>query len=291
MINSWWLPIMISALCMGFYDICKKDAVKNNSVMPTLFFTVLTGMVIFSFAALLRGKLISSLSCSTGEYFLVLIKSTLVGSSWICVYYAMRELPVTIAAPIRSSSPLWTLFGGILLYSETPNWMQILGVVLCLSGYFMFFELGKKEGFSWKSKGMLLIVAGTLMGAASALYDKYLLHTVKIDREMMQMYFFINLVLVMGVFTLIRNFFGQRRQFYWKWTIFMTAVLITLSDFCYFFGVSQPRAPISMISIVRRCSCAVTFILGALIFRDKNIREKALALILLLTGAVLLAFT
>ena len=99
----------------------------------------------------------------------------------------------------------------------------------------------------------------------------------------------VNLVIVLGGFTLLRNIFGNRHTFVWKWSIPATGVLIMISDFSYFYGVSQPDAPISMISLVRRCSCAVSFFLGAMIFRDKNIKEKSAALILLLAGAAILA--
>ena len=290
MINGWWLPVVVSALCMGIYDICKKDAVKDNSVMPALFFTVLSGTLFFMAGAVCSGNLLNTLRCSFVEYFFVLIKSVIISSSWICVYYGMRELPVTIASPIRSTSPVWTLIGGILIFSERPGLMQILGVIICLIGYFMFFGLSSKEGFPWKSKGMVLTVAGSLLGAVSALYDKVLLHQLNISREVLQMYFFINLVLVMGIFTFIWHFFGQKRAFIWKWTIPATGILIAISAFGYFYGVSQPDTPISVVSVVRRCSCAVTFVLGALIFRDKNIREKAWALALLLAGVILLAF-
>ena len=64
---------------------------------------------------------------------------------------------------------------------------------------------------------------------------------------------------------------------------------IPVADYSYFYALACEEAPISMISLVRRCSCAVSFFLGAAIFRDKNIKSKALALLLLLLGAALLA--
>lgn len=257
--------------------------------MPALFFATLSGAVFFILIASVRGELLHSLFCTFPEYLLVLLKATIVAASWICVFYAMRELPISLASPIRSTSPLWTMLGGILIFGEIPGWLQAGGIVMIFCGYFLFGQLGKREGFSFRSKGMKLIILGTLLGAASALYDKFLLNIMSLDRQMVQMYFSINLVLVLGSFTLLRNIFGNRHRFIWKWTIPVTGMLITISDFSYFYGVSQPDAPISMISLVRRCSCVVSFFLGALIFRDKNIKEKALALILLLGGAALLA--
>jgi len=44
-----------------------------------------------------------------------------------------------------------------------------------------------------------------------------------------------------------------------------------------------------MISLLRRCSCVVTFVVGAVIFHDRNMKRKAAALVLLLAGAAILA--
>jgi hypothetical protein len=46
-VDSWYIPTIISALGLGLYDICKKHAVKENSVMPVLFLATLSGTVFF----------------------------------------------------------------------------------------------------------------------------------------------------------------------------------------------------------------------------------------------------
>ena len=289
MFNSWWLPTLFSAIGLGVYDVCKKHAVKDNSVMPVLFLATLCGSVFFVAISAIQGGLISALHCSTRDFLLVLLKSAIVSSSWICVYYAMRELPISLASPIRSTSPLWTMIGGILIFREIPTWLQALGMVTILLGYMCFSILGKKEGFNWKSKGMQLIIAGTLLGAASALYDKFLLHTLHLNRQMLQLYFSIDLVFLVGAAWGIRTLFKHQHPFIWKWSIPATGILLIIADYSYFYALSQPEAPISMISLVRRCSCAVSFFLGAALFRDKNIKSKAWALLLLMAGAALLA--
>jgi transporter family protein len=203
--------------------------------------------------------------------------------------FKLLELPISLASPIRSTSPLWTLAGGILIYREFPSWFQALGMAVILSGYILFSFFGSREGFPWKSKGMQLIIAGTLLGAASALYDKYLLNTRQLDPGMLQFYFSLYLVVFLGAAWGIRTLFGHHHPFQWRWSIPVTGILLILADFCYFNAVSVPDAPISMISLLRRCSCVVTFVLGVKIFRDVNVKRKAAALVLLLAGAAILA--
>ena len=174
--TAWLIPIIFSALTLGFYDICKKDAVKDNSVMPVLFFATLSGSIFFVLATAASGNITHAVSCSASHYLLTLLKSVIVGSSWVCVFYAMRELPITLASPLRATAPMWTILGGLLIFHETPTKLQAVGIHFIFIGYLLFNLIGKTEGFNWKSKGIILIVAGTLLGAVSALFDKYLLH-------------------------------------------------------------------------------------------------------------------
>ena len=289
MFDSWYLPTLLSAVGLGFYNICNKHAVKDNSVMPTLFCATLCGTAFFALLTACRGELASVSAFPLRDQALVALKSLLVSASWICVYYALRELPISLASPIRSTSPLWTLIGGVLLYGEIPTWLQAVGMALILVGYMLFSFFGSREGFGWNSRAMVLIVAGTLLGAASALYDKYLLNVLRLDRTMLQFFFALDLVVVLGAAWAARSCFGRKRRFVWKWSIPATGILLILSDFSYFYALGIPSAPISMISMLRRCSCVVTFFVGARVFHDRNLKRKTVALAVLVAGAVLLA--
>ena len=257
--------------------------------MPVLFLSTLSGTLFFAVLSMVRGTGAEVFNTNAFEQTLVALKALLVSSSWICVYYAMRDLPISLASPIRSTSPLWTMAGGIIIYREIPTLFQALGMAVILAGYILFSFFGSKEGFSWKSRGMRLIIAGTLLGAMSALYDKFLLNKLMFSPAMLQFFFSLDLVIVLGAAWGIRKLFGHSHKFNWKWSIPATGILLILADFCYFHAVTMPEAPISMISLLRRCSCVVTFFLGTKIFNDVNIKRKALALALLLLGAALLA--
>jgi len=285
----WWFPALCSAFVLGFYDVCKKHAVRDNSVMPVLFLSTLSGSCFFIAAAVCSSGIRSVFTTDINSFILIMIKSLIVSASWICVYYAMRELPISLASPIRSSAPLWTAVGGIWLFGELPTFIQGLGMLIVLTGYIMFSFLGGKEGFNWKSRGMIFIIAGTLLGACSALYDKYLLNTLHLDRKMLQIYFSLDLVFILGAAYGIRRLFGAKHPFVWRWSIPATGILLIAADYIYFYALSLPDAPISMVSLVRRCSCVITFALGVRVFHDVNIKRKAVALALLLTGVILLA--
>lgn len=281
-------PILGSALLLGFYDISKKHAVNANAVMPTLFFATLSGSVLFCLLTLFSGQASEIIVADGAFHLAVLTKSLLVSASWICVYGAMRDLPISIASPIRASSPLWTCLGGMLLYSELPSAVQAAGMAAIFLGYYLFSVLGKLDGFSWHSRGMVLIFLGTLLGAASALYDKFLLHVLKLPRLPMQFFFSVDLVLIMGLVWLLTRRRNTKEVFVWRWSIVLTGVLLIAADYLYFYALSLPDTPISQLSLIRRCNCLVGFSVGALLFRDRHLLGKTGALALILAGVFLL---
>ena len=291
MLPHWFLPIVVSALALGVYDLCKKHAVRDNSVMPVLFFATLCGSVLFLTGTWLEGTAATGAACTARQWWQIFLKSVIVASSWTCAYYALRELPVSIAAPVRATSPLWTFLGGLSLFHEVPTIWQALAMLTIFSGYWWFSVLGRLEGFSWRRhRGLHLMLAATLIGAGSALYDKYLLVTLAIPRQTVQFWFSVDLVLILGGVWLARRFFGRPRPFYWRWSIPATGALLIVADYAYFYAVSQPDVHIAVLSLIRRCSCLVTFIAGVYVFHEKkNITRKAAALALILAGVVALA--
>ena len=288
--NNWLILVLFSAIFLGIYDITRKHAVRNNSAICVLLLASIAGAIAFTFYTLITGNFISALSCSSKEFLLVFLKACIVGGSWGCVYTAMRKLPISLAAPIRSTAPLWTFIAAIFIYGEIPSLISGIGMAVIFIGYYALSVIGQLEGFSFKNKSMLLIVAGTILGSATAIYDKYLLNQLELSPIRVQLYFSYCLVLIYFIAWLIINRIAKvETHFEWRWTIPVTGVLLIVSDLVYFQAVSLPDAQISMISLLRRCSCVITFLAGAMIFRDKNVAKKFLALLIVLTGIVLLA--
>lgn len=288
---DWTLPILASALFLGIYDVFKKHAVRDNSVMPVLFLATLSGTVFFMVLTGAKMYFAPFKLCCTPEILgLVFLKSLLVSASWAFVYYGLRELPVSIASPLRATGPFWSVFGAIILFGEIPHGMQYPGMILILAGYLLFTLIGKKENFSWHSKGILFTMTGTLLGAGSALYDKFLLGTKHFDPVSLQFHFSWMLVVILGAALLIKHLFGSSSgKFQWRWSIIATGVLLILADALYFYAVSQPDTRISILSLLRRSSVIIAFAVGGGIFREKHLLLKGAALAVILGGVAMLS--
>ena len=76
--------------------------------------------------------------------------------------------------------------------------------------------------------------------------------------------------------------------FRWDWSLLLIAVFITISDILYFYSLSCEGSLLAVVSMLRRSSVVVTFLGGAILFKEKNLLAKGWVLLLLLAGMVLL---
>lgn len=292
----WVLLGVLSAFLLGIYDIFKKVSLQNNAVLPVLFFSTLTSAILFLPLVLIShfhpewsglSWYIKPQNLTAHLFFL--LKAAIVGSSWVFAYFAVKHLPLTIAAPIRASGPLWTLMGALLIYGERMNLLQWIGVALTIIFYYGFSLSGEKEGISFrKNKWVLFMVLATIIGSASALMDKFLL--AHFDRLAMQSWSYIYM-LPINAFLIVFFWLPKRKQyapFKWRYSIIFIGLTLSIADFIYFKALASPGALIAIISTVRRSSSIVSFILAAILFREQNIKEKGLLLLGIFIGIVLI---
>ena len=182
--NMWLLLAFLSATLLGFYDVFKKQSLKDNAVLPVLFLNTLFSSLIFlpfilvsAFEPDLLGGTIFNVPVAGWEqHKYIIIKSFIVLSSWIFGYFGMKHLPITIVGPINATRPVMVLVGAMLVFGERLNLYQWIGVMLAVASFFMLSRSGKKEGIDFKhNKWILFIILAAVMGAVSGLYDKYLM--------------------------------------------------------------------------------------------------------------------
>lgn len=294
----WVFLAVASAVFLGVYDIFKKSALNGNAVLPVLFLSSATGAFIMVWPTILSSaNIISSGSLfyvppiGLDAHLMILLKSAIVVSAWTLSFFAIKHLPITIVSPIRSTSPLWTLIGALIIYGERLNALQWSGMITTLAFFYMFSTAGKREGIHFGSnKYIWYAVASTVLNATSGLYDKYLLQVV--DRMAVQSYFsFYQVVLLAPI--LAFYWYPLRKKFtlfQFRWAIPFIGLFLIIADFLYFYAVHEPEALISVIAALRRASVLVAFVLGALIFKEQNLSRKGIFLLGILAGILLLIF-
>ena len=288
--SNWFLLVLLSAITLGIYDTTRKLAMKGNAVLPVLFWATSSGTAFLVLIMLLTGRFSANWHCGWETYGFVWLKALLVSASWYCGYAAMLTLPLSLAAPVNASRPLWVFLGGLLIYHEVPTFWKGVGMALIFIGYYMLNGAGGKEGFTFrKSSGMKYCLAGAMLGSASALYDKFLLNIIKLPPQTVQLHFAIDLVILFGAALLFAYGCRMKITYHWHVSIPATGILLIIADCIYFYALSIPDVHISQVSLIRRCSCLVTFLMGVIWFKERNIRGKLAALLLILAGVVVMA--
>ncbi len=296
----WILPGILSALFLGIYDICKKLSLRDNNVLAVLFLSNCAALMLTipvfvgSFLApdIMHHLTLQADLPSVRQHGFILGKTLLVSSSWIAAFFALKHLPISIVSPIRASAPLWTLIGATLLFGETLKPLHWGAIGITFVSYYIFSVVGKLEGIRFsRNIWMLLVAIATLTGAISALYDKYLLHYIGIDPITMQVWFSFYLVIVNGTVLGVSRLFARTPiQFEWRYSILLIGIFLIIADFLYFRALSHPDALIAILSIVRRGSVVVSFVVGGILLGELNKRKKMIPLLGVLTGVVLLLF-
>lgn len=294
----WIVAAFISAALLGLYDVSKKHSLRGNAVIPILFLNTLLcslfflGPILMSACGVMTpdSPLYVEPWCWSHQRY-ILLKSAIVLGSWILGYYAMAELPLTIAGPLNATRPVMTLVGALLIFGEELNPWQWAGVSLAILSVFMLSRSGKREGVDFvRNKWIVFLAGAALLGAMSGLYDKFLMAGAGLGRMEVQGWYNLYQCVMMGLVFLLVWWPKRRRgpAFQWRWSIVLISVFLTCADLAYFYALTIPGAMISVVSMVRRGSVVVSFICGALLFGEKNLRSKSLDLLLVLLGMVCL---
>ncbi len=288
----WLTSALLSALFLGLYDVAKKQSLKKNAVIPVLWLhTLFCSLIMLPFALLsaqtgvLDGSIFYVPVAGWDLHRMLILKAAIVLGSWIFGYFGMKHLPITLFGPINATRPIIVLLGGLILFGERLNTYQWIGVIIAVFSFYLLSISGRKEGISFThNKWVFCVIMATILGAVSALFDKYLL--VRYNNMFVQAWsnFYQLAMMTVILFTLWWPTRKNTTPFSWKWSIILISVFLTLADYAYFVSLAQSASMVSIVSMIRRSSVIVSFLCGALLFHEKNLKSKAIDLLLVLLG-------
>ena len=294
-----WVGVaFLSALMLGLYDVAKKRSLTGNAVVAVLWFNTLISSILFLPVVLdsefslgvFAGSSLNYLPTDLFSHLLVAIKAVITLSSWICGYYAMKHLPLTIVGPVNATRPVVVLVGAVIIFGERLNVWQWSGVLLTIASLYLLSLTSKKENVSFSSRHAVAMFMAMLLGAVSGLFDKYIISEHSLDPMFVQSWFSIYQLAIMSIILLV-IWYPRRKvdKFHWTWAIPLISIFVSLADYCYYHAIDMDGSMIAVISMVRRFSVVVSFVCAAIIFGEKNLKSKALDMVLILIGMLLLA--
>ena len=292
----WLYLAFTSAALLGCYDVAKKRALKNNAVLPVLGLNSLFGALLFSpfiinsaaGLGLFEGTMLNIGMGTLSDHLMIMLKACIVLGSWICGYFGLKHLPLTIVGPINATRPVMVLLGALIIFGEKLNALQWAGVIVAMVSLYLLGRTSRREGVDFRTNKWIWCVGmAAVLGAASGLYDKYVMG--RLDSVFVQSWFNLYQALIMGVVVSVL-WLPRRAQmpFHWSWAIPLITLFVSAADFAYFYALTIDDALISVVSMVRRGSVLVSFAYGAIVLGEHNLRGKVIDLALILVGMVLL---
>ncbi len=245
------------------------------------------------------------------DFLMMIPKALLVTASWISGLIGMKILPLTTSSTIKASRPVFVVITSILIFGERLNWGQIAGILISLAALWLLSRSSRKEGIYFsRDRGVWWMIVSVATGVASALYDKHIMKGLSPD--FVQSWSTLFIAVLMGLVLAGETIFEKRKAtaipaagsktqegagsvnhstcgFRWDWNLVVVSVSILLADMAYFHALKDPDALLSIVSLMRRGCAIVSFILSVIIFKERNIRSKALCLGLLMVGMAVMA--
>ncbi|MDE7443004.1 MAG: DMT family transporter, partial [Muribaculaceae bacterium] len=284
----WIVLALLSALCLGIYDIFKKISVRANDVLMVLMLNTVFGFLFMSpvvLTELTHGSV--GLDGTVAGHLMILLKAFIVLGSWLLGYFAIKHLPLTIQGPINASRPVLVLVGALIIFGERLNAIQWCGILLGFASLYLISRIGSREGFSMaNSRWLWMAMGATVLGAVSALYDKYLLRFYA-PTDVQAWYALYQCIIMVCGLSLLRRSRVSSDRFAWRWSIPCISLFLTVADLAYFYSLSLDGSMISIVSMIRRGSVMVSFFYGVFVLHGRNIRAKIIDICVLLDSLAL----
>ena len=316
----WVLLAFISALCLGFYDVSKKIALRDQRVVNVLTLSILISSLLLSLPLLLS-RLCPEMMLGTHFYvpemdahahLLTFVKSCIVLSSWVFSYLALKHLPISVVSPWQATRPMWTLIGALLIFGERLNSWQWVGILLAIGSIFAFsFAQHKRNKKSRQQSDLrpfvhssirhyyVCLALAILLGACSGLYDKYMMR--RFDHNAVQVYYtFYQAVLMIGVWLIehrkrlrsagtFRSLFLTPSAKRSLLPIALISVFLIISDNVYMLALRDPESLIAVVSTIRRGGTVIGFAYGLICLKEPDPWKKVLAMLGIMAGLTCLA--
>lgn len=307
---TWVLLAFVSSLCLGFYDISKKIALRDNSVVDVLTASIVISSAILVFPLLLS-RLAPEMAADSFYYvpqldlrghLLTIVKSGIVLSSWICAYLALKHLPISVVSPWQATRPMWTLIGALLIFGERLNGWQWVGVTLAIGSIFAFSIGQHRRNKLSKNKQdkryYIALALAILIGAASGLYDKYMMR--QFHHNAVQVYYTCYQAIMMLIVWTIDRYAKGRKTIDQRQTtndkrltsivpIVLISVFLVISDNVYMLALQDPDSMIAVVSTIRRGGTVIGFAYGLIFLKEPDPWKKLLAMCGILAGLICLA--
>lgn len=227
--------------------------------------------------------------------FLIFLAAIPSASASFLAFKTIKHNQLSEAAPIFALMPLVVTLFAFVFLKEKVTASQLLGIIMIVFGM-IFLELKNFKlscGIFTKGRGKYIfyIALYLLIGGISAMFDRVVLHSLKLDALTYLIFIQLFIAINYGIFLIFKKseFLEVKKQAGKNWKIIILVCLFTVTHRYLYANAIQLASSMGIVVAVYRLSSLAQVFIGGKIFKEEDIFKKVLASIIILTGTVILA--
>lgn len=290
---SWVILVLIYGIFKGARELTKKKAMSINSVMEVLVVYTLISFVMVIPQAPEAGGL------EAKYYFLIALKSFAIFVAWICGFYSLKMLPVSLYGVLDLSRVLFSTFMGVAFLHEVLNGYQIAGLCIVCSGLLLLKFKPHRKSIPQSASipqpapkntndrisfFIVLALISCVLNAVSGFMDKVLMR--EITRPQLQFWYMVFLAgyyLLYILITRTKISFSVLKNV-WVWVM---ALMFVLGDMALFEANKNPESRITVMTLIKQSGVIVAILGGKIFFKEKNIGYKLFCAAIIIAGILI----
>ncbi|MBA3723403.1 MAG: EamA family transporter [Candidatus Levybacteria bacterium] len=286
----WFFFALASAIIYSFRGILEKKIISNvNNYI--LGFAVRAFALPFFFLPLLLfpDKVVPLQNLSPEFWFVVFFIAFICTPLETIFYYkALDEEEVSFVLPLLSLAPVVTLGLSAVILKEIPNIFGIIGVLLIILGIYTLKLSHAKDGLLQpfrhikNSRGAQLMTIVFLSLGLGSVLDK--IGVANSNAYFFALINYIGVSLTLFLIALVKARAHMKEQkTYWKQFLLIGSVVAGYT-LLYLLALEESFASYAI--AIRNASIIFTIILGYLFFKEKDLKQKILAAIIISAGLI-----
>jgi len=218
----------------------------------------------------------------------VIISGTINTAAAILYHRAISQGEISVVVPMLSFTPLFLLVISPIIVGEFPTSKGFIGIILIVVGSYLLNVNLKEKGILFPLKSFMknkatrymLIVA--FIWSISANFDKKGIEASSI----LQYILFINLFVTIGttIFIISKGKFSLQSVWRERKNLFFVGALTSLGYFVHMTALAMTL--VAYVIALKRTSGMITVVLGYLILKEQNIKERLLGSTIMFLGVL-----
>lgn len=287
-----WLPVgLFTAFIDSLLAPINKHQVKTLHPINLLFVNQIFSVTFMLIAVMSLG----GFPQVTSKFFLFMFcASVLDVIAFSCSYWAIRHAPISLLSPLGSFTPVFATLFGFLFLHEIPTPLKLIGILTIVCGMYLLNISQFKEGLFkpiqklFSHPGVRLYFVQVILFGITPIFQKQAIF--EMTPTMPLFASFIGNLFV----TIYLSFYGIRKIKHEKQPIkkglkffVLFGIINTIAQIgaYYVFATTYVGYATALFSL----ASLFTILLGGMLFKESNIKERLLGAGVMIIGVILLA--